>query len=158
YTTLFRSGPGAGARRPPVRPVGLVRALWGISFGVANCAGGTVERRRPRARTEEDDDTMTKVKGGRAARPAAQRPEQSAARPSLAQWAWEWVKSIAIAAVIFVVVRAFLVQTYTITSGSMENTALVGDFLIVSKAAYGTRVPLVGLRIDRKSTRLNSSH
>src|SRR5690606_32986482 len=100
-----------------------------------------------RARTEEDDDTMTKVKGGRAARPAAQRPEQSAARPSLAQWAWEWVKSIAIAAVIFVVVRAFLVQTYTITSGSMENTALVGDFLIVSKAAYGTRVPLVGLRI-----------
>src|SRR5690606_30666671 len=94
-----------------------------------------------------DDDTMSKVKGGRAAKPAARRSAQSTARPSLAQWAWEWVKSIAIAIVIFIVIRAFLIQTYTITSGSMENTALVGDFLLVSKAAYGTRLPVVGLRI-----------
>ena len=42
---------------------------------------------------------------------------------------------------IFLVVRTFLIQTFTIVSGSMEGTLLVGDFLLVNKAVYGARVP-----------------
>jgi signal peptidase I len=59
----------------------------------------------------------------------------------------EWAKSIAIAVVLFLFLRTFLVQTFVITSGSMEDTLLVGDMLVVNRAAIGTRVPGTSLRI-----------
>ena len=59
----------------------------------------------------------------------------------------EWFKSLVFAAVIFLVLRTFIVQTFVITSGSMESTLLVGDFLVVNRAAIGTRVPFTSLRI-----------
>jgi len=59
----------------------------------------------------------------------------------------EWVKSIVIAFGLFLLIRTFLVQTFTITSGSMENTLLVGDFLMLSKAAYGAQIPGTNLRL-----------
>ena len=66
--------------------------------------------------------------------------------------ALEWVKSLAIAAVLFLVLRSFLVQTFVITSGSMEETLLVGDMLVVNRAAIGSRIPLTGLRIPGYSS------
>jgi signal peptidase I len=54
---------------------------------------------------------------------------------------WDWTRSIAIAFAIFLVLRAFVVQTWVITSGSMEGTLLVGDLLILNKVAYGAPVP-----------------
>src|SRR5690606_11553337 len=59
----------------------------------------------------------------------------------------EWAKSIIIAFGLFLLIRTFLVQTFTITSGSMENTLLVGDFLMLSKAAYGAQIPGTSLRL-----------
>ncbi len=59
----------------------------------------------------------------------------------------EWIKSLAIAAVLFLVLRTFLVQTFVITSGSMEDTLLVGDMLMVNRVAIGSRVPFTGLRV-----------
>ena len=59
----------------------------------------------------------------------------------------EWIKSIGVAVVIFVLLRTFLVQTFVITSGSMEETLLVGDFLVVNRAGIGSRVPFTDLRI-----------
>jgi signal peptidase I len=38
-------------------------------------------------------------------------------------------------------VRAFILQTWVITSGSMEKTLLVGDLLILNKVAYGAQIP-----------------
>lgn len=64
----------------------------------------------------------------------------------------EWVKSIVIAFVLFMLLRTFLVQTFVITSGSMENTLLVGDMLMVNRAAIGTRIPLTSVRIPGYST------
>src|SRR5690606_37191876 len=55
--------------------------------------------------------------------------------------AWEWIKSGIIGFVIFLVVRTFLIQTFTIVSGSMEGTLLVGDFLVLNKSAYGATLP-----------------
>ena len=59
----------------------------------------------------------------------------------------EWTKSLVVAAVLFLVLRTFIVQTFVITSGSMEQTLLVGDMLVVNRAAIGSRVPLTDLRI-----------
>jgi signal peptidase I len=55
--------------------------------------------------------------------------------------ALEWVKTLALTIVLLVVIRTFFVQTYVITSGSMEDTLLVGDFLMVNRVALGTRIP-----------------
>ena len=66
---------------------------------------------------------------------------------SLGQRAWEWVKSLAVIIVMFLVIRTFLVQTFVITSGSMEDTLEVGDFLLISKAAYGAVIPGTDARL-----------
>ncbi|MEQ1855603.1 MAG: signal peptidase I [Longimicrobiales bacterium] len=61
--------------------------------------------------------------------------------------ALRFASSLALAAVLFVVVRTFLVEAYRIPTGSMENTLLVGDFLLVNKAVYGTRIPGTDIRV-----------
>ena len=48
---------------------------------------------------------------------------------------------------LFLVVRAFLVEAYRIPSGSMEGTLLVGDFLLVNKLVYGAEVPFTNKRL-----------
>jgi signal peptidase I len=66
---------------------------------------------------------------------------------SSGRWVWEWSKSIVVAFALFVVIRTFLVEAFRIPTGSMENTLLVGDFLLVNKAVYGSRIPLMNLRL-----------
>jgi signal peptidase I len=53
----------------------------------------------------------------------------------------ELLKSLVIAAALFLFLRAFVLQTFVITSGSMEDTLLVGDFLMVNRVALGSRIP-----------------
>jgi len=65
------------------------------------------------------------------------------ARKSLKHATWEWVKSLAVALVIWFVLRTLLVEAFRIPSSSMERTLLVGDFLFVNKALYGAEVPLI---------------
>jgi signal peptidase I len=68
----------------------------------------------------------------------------STRKVSVGRWAWEWTKSIVIAFSLFLVIRTFLVEAFRIPTGSMENTLLVGDFLLVNKAVYGAQLPLTG--------------
>ena len=60
---------------------------------------------------------------------------------------WDWTRSLFFALVLFLVVRTFLVEAFKIPTSSMEGTLLVGDFLLVNKAAYGAEVPFVGTRL-----------
>ena len=70
-------------------------------------------------------------------------PAPAAAPLGARQWALEWVKSIAFALAVWLVLRTFLFEAFRIPSESMENTLLIGDFLFVNKAVYGAEVPLV---------------
>lgn len=53
----------------------------------------------------------------------------------------EWFRAIVFAVIFALIIRVFFFQAYVIPSGSMENTLLVGDYLIVSKISYGARTP-----------------
>jgi signal peptidase I len=53
----------------------------------------------------------------------------------------ETVEAVLIAVVLAVVIRTFVIQAFKIPSGSMEDTLLIGDHLIVSKFSYGIQVP-----------------
>src|ERR671919_1982461 len=68
-------------------------------------------------------------------------PRKTVENPSFSRVAWEWTKSIAVAFVLFLLIRTFLVQAFKIPTGSMEDTLLIGDFLLVNKAVYGAQVP-----------------
>src|SRR5262247_2063614 len=62
----------------------------------------------------------------------------TAKRPAKKQESWvEVVKTIVYALLIAGVIRSFLFQPFNIPSGSMMDTLLIGDYLFVSKYAYG---------------------
>jgi len=62
---------------------------------------------------------------------------------------WEYTKSLAIALVIALCIKTSIVEAYKIPSKSMEDTLLVGDFLLANKFLYGSRlpIPLVNIRL-----------
>ncbi len=53
-----------------------------------------------------------------------------------------WFDAILFAVIAATILRTFLIEAYTIPTSSMEKSMLVGDFLFVSKVAYGPRVPI----------------
>jgi signal peptidase I len=52
-----------------------------------------------------------------------------------------WIDAIVFALVAVYFINTFLFQNYQIPTSSLEKSLLVGDFLFVSKASYGPRVP-----------------
>jgi len=54
----------------------------------------------------------------------------------------EWTEAIIFAVVAATLIRTFFIEAYTIPTGSMESSLLIGDFLFVSKVNYGPRTPM----------------
>lgn len=75
---------------------------------------------------------------------AAQKPEPVIKKKSLIR---EYAESIAIAVLLALVIRTYLVQAFKIPSGSMEDTLAIGDHLLVSKFIYGTKLPFGDKRV-----------
>jgi signal peptidase I len=69
------------------------------------------------------------------------------ARGSVARTAWENLKSLAGALLIYLVINTFLIAAYRIPSGSMIPTLLIGDWLFVNKAVYGPHIPFTSARL-----------
>ncbi len=53
----------------------------------------------------------------------------------------EYAEAIGVAVVLALVIRALVVQAFTIPSGSMMDTLLVGDYILVNKFLYGAELP-----------------
>ena len=59
----------------------------------------------------------------------------------------DWTEALIVAAILALIIRTFVVQAFKIPSGSMEDTLLIGDHLLVSKFTYGLQVPFIEDRI-----------
>ncbi len=59
----------------------------------------------------------------------------------------EWAEAIIFAVFAATFIRMFLIEAYTIPTPSMEGSLLTGDFLFVSKASYGMRMPNTPLQL-----------
>ena len=53
----------------------------------------------------------------------------------------EYVEAFGVALIAALVLRAFVIQAFRIPTGSMKDTLLIGDFLLVNKFNYGMRTP-----------------
>ena len=53
----------------------------------------------------------------------------------------EYGESLVIAFILALIIKFFLIQAFSIPSGSMEKTLLIGDYLLVNKLSYGIRNP-----------------
>jgi signal peptidase I len=59
----------------------------------------------------------------------------------------EYAEAILIAVLLALVIRQCGVQAFTIPSGSMMDTLLVGDYILVNKFLYGAEVPFSDLHL-----------
>ncbi len=57
------------------------------------------------------------------------------------------LKQVILAVVMALIIKTSIVEAYKIPSASMEDTLLVGDFLLANKFIYGARLPLVGWQL-----------
>lgn len=56
----------------------------------------------------------------------------------------EYIEAILIALLLALFIRTFVVQAFKIPSGSMENTLLIGDHILVNKFIFGVKNPFNG--------------
>lgn len=59
----------------------------------------------------------------------------------------EWTDALIFAVVAATLIRMFFFEAYTIPTSSMEKSMLVGDYLFVSKVAYGPKLPNTPLAV-----------
>ena len=59
----------------------------------------------------------------------------------------EWGDAIVFAVIAASIIRTYFLEAFTIPTGSMEKSLLIGDYLFVSKMAYGPKMPETPLSI-----------
>jgi signal peptidase I len=73
---------------------------------------------------------------------AAEETEQS-----LPRRVWDQVGPILVAVGIALLIRAMVIESYYVPSGSMFPTLLIGDHVFVNKFVYGSHVPFTGITL-----------
>src|ERR1700690_3949104 len=84
------------------------------------------------------------MKSVKTTKPQSQKPEENLSRSKRIQReviAWMWV------ILIFLLINGTLGQARVIPSGSMENTLLIGDHLIMSRVGYDAGVPFTNWHV-----------
>lgn len=70
-------------------------------------------------------------------------------QPPTTQRGWwrDWAEAILFAGIMAFALRACVVEAYRIPTSSMEETLLIGDFLLVNKFVYGAQLPFIDLKL-----------
>lgn len=74
--------------------------------------------------------------------PKTKEGETPLAKPKK-PWYREYGEALLIAGILAIILRTFVIQAFKIPSGSMEDTLLIGDHLLVNKFIYGVQLPFV---------------
>ena len=69
------------------------------------------------------------------------------AAPSRLRSIWDQFGTLAVAVLLALAIRAFVIEPFRIPSGSMFPTLLIGDHLFVNKFVYGPRIPFTDLHL-----------
>lgn len=77
----------------------------------------------------------------------AQARGQTTPKASLRKRAWENIKSLAGAVLIYLVIKTLLMEAFRIPSGSMIPSLLIGDWLFVNKLVYGPHIPFTRVNL-----------
>ena len=72
-----------------------------------------------------------------------QEPRQ-AQQPAKKSVVREYAEAILIALLLALFIRTFVIQAFKIPSGSMKDTLLIGDHILVNKFIYGIKNPVTG--------------
>ncbi|MCK6527818.1 signal peptidase I [Myxococcota bacterium] len=110
---------------------------------------------------------MSDGPGSRPDHPSAPRPDGESAPPrgrpapvrtSGKSTLREYVEAIAIALLIALFLRSFVVEAFKIPSGSMIPTLLIGDHIFVNKLAYRSEIPysILGIHLPWGGTTLHT--
>jgi len=75
----------------------------------------------------------------------AQVKEAQAPKPQGKGKLRENIEALIIAIILALFIRTFIVQAFKIPSGSMQNTLLVGDYILVNKFIYGIKIPFTDI-------------
>lgn len=59
----------------------------------------------------------------------------------------EYTEALIVAGIAALIIKTFVIQAFRIPSGSMEDSLLVGDFLLVNKFIYGAQIPFTDARL-----------
>lgn len=77
--------------------------------------------------------------------PASPPPKRASRQEGL----WETVRSLLIILIGVFCIRTFVAEATMIPTGSMENTILIGDHVMLNKLLYGPQLPYTDLRFPR---------
>jgi signal peptidase I len=105
-------------------------------------ADSTSRKGRPAPTAPAGADTRGELRGARARRKPGVRTAREEKDGLL-----EWVKSIGGAILLFLVIRTFLITAYSIPSESMEESLLVGDYLMANNALFGATLPFTEVKL-----------
>lgn len=88
-----------------------------------------------------------KKHGKKPQQPVETRKEIKKPRKPFGKRLWDFVRSWGVVILIVLAIRAFVIEAFTVPTGSMENTILPGDFLLVNKFVYGFKAPFTNADI-----------
>lgn len=70
----------------------------------------------------------------------------------------EWTDALGFAVVAASIIRVFFFEAFTIPTGSMEKTMLIGDYLFVNKLKYGPKLPQTPLSVPFVHNRIPGTY
>jgi signal peptidase I len=76
---------------------------------------------------------------------SSSKAKGTVAKRSAVSSTFSTIKSLAIALAGALLMKYSVIEAYNVPTGSMEDTILVGDFLLANKFIYNIRLPLVGV-------------
>ena len=129
-----------------MKQVGRSRSRRRRSCRCSRADGPSASRPPSRGHASTTSAMTSSGPGADAPTPSTRRapPPAAARRKSVVR---EYVEAIAIAILLALVIRTLIVQAFTIPSGSMMDTLLVGDYILVNKFLYGPELPLTDYRL-----------